>query len=134
MRLRKLFKRIKNVFLDLVSFGSPQAIVFNLLSIFLILGIAPTESIKYFPSRCIFKTLILPLILGGKCPDSGFFVDCNCPACGLTRAMSRLLHGDLIGAWNFNKLVFLVFIIMVVLFVVNLIKTIRYYKKYEKIY
>lgn len=126
--------KIKNIFFDLLSFGTPQAKVFNLSSILLILSVIPTKSLGILPIRCVFKHFLLPLIFNGNCPTSGIFAGCNCPACGLTRAMSRLLHGDLIGAWNFNKIVFIVFGIMIILIIINLIKSIKYYKKTGKIY
>jgi len=126
--------KIKNIFLDILSFGTPQAKVFNLTSILLILKIAPTNYLYYSPIKCVFKHFLLPIIFNGNCPTDGIFAYCNCPACGMTRAMSRLLHGDLIGAWNFNKLVFIVFFVMVVLIIINLIKSIKYYKKTGKIY
>jgi hypothetical protein len=127
-------KKVKNILLDIVSFGSPQAKVFNLSLILLILGIMPFSSLGSFPIKCVFKNLIFPLIFRGNCPSSGLFANCNCPACGLTRAMSRLLHGDFVGAYNLNKLVFVVFLVMVVLIIINLVKSIKYYKKTGRIY
>jgi len=46
---------------------------------------------------------------------SGFFLDCpfrvltgfTCPGCGSTRGLHRLLHGDLLGAFQFNPLMML---------------------------
>ena len=46
---------------------------------------------------------------------SGFFLNCpflmftgfTCPGCGSTRALHRLLHGDVIGAFQFNPMMFL---------------------------
>src|SRR5688572_4077520 len=46
---------------------------------------------------------------------NGLFLDCpfrlltglNCPGCGTTRGLHRLLHGDLIGAFQFNPLMML---------------------------
>jgi len=74
------------------------------------------------------------LIFGGICPDTGIFSHCNCPACGMTRGLSRLLRGDIQGALAFNKMVIIVFIVMIVLIVINLIKIIKEYKKTGKIY
>ena len=47
---------------------------------------------------------------------SGFFPACpfrlltglNCPGCGSTRALHRLVHGDVIGAFKFNALMMVV--------------------------
>ena len=52
----------------------------------------------------------------------------------MTRAMSRLLHGDLSGAWGYNKIIFIVFIVMTVILIVNLVKSVKYYKKTKKIF
>ncbi|HUS12310.1 MAG TPA: DUF2752 domain-containing protein, partial [Pyrinomonadaceae bacterium] len=46
---------------------------------------------------------------------SGFFLLCpfraltgfTCPGCGSTRCLHRLLHGDLVGAFEFNPLLIL---------------------------
>ncbi|MEK6279743.1 MAG: DUF2752 domain-containing protein [Acidobacteriota bacterium] len=46
---------------------------------------------------------------------SGFFLDCpfrgltgfNCPGCGTTRGLHLLLHGDFVGAFQFNPFMFL---------------------------
>jgi len=46
---------------------------------------------------------------------SGFFLVCpfraltgfTCPGCGSTRCLHRLLHGDLVGAFEFNPLLIL---------------------------
>jgi len=128
------FKKIKTLFLDILSFGTPQARVFNIFFIFFILGVVPTGSLEYSPINCIFKQFLLPLVFRGNCPTSGLFANCECPACGLMHAISRLLHGDFAGAWSFNKLVFIVFIVMTVILITNLIISIRYYKKTGKIY
>ena len=118
-------KKSKNLFLDIVSFGTPEAIVFNLAVIFLILAIISTGSLGYLPVKCIFKDIILPAIFHGNCPQTGIFANCECPACGMTHAMSRLLHGDFDGAWSFNKGVFLVFGVMLYLLVYNCIKILK---------
>lgn len=105
--------KVKKYFTNIISFATPEAKVFNLSSIFFILAVVPTEKLGYSPIKCIFKHFLLPLIFNGNCPSDGIFANCNCPACGLTRGMSRLLHGDIHGALYFNKLVIIVFIVMV---------------------
>ena len=131
MRVR--FAEIKRIFLDLVSFNTPQAKVFNLSAILIALASVPTKYLSYSPVKCVFKNVILPLVFRGNCPTSGIFAGCECPACGMTRAMSRLLHGDIVGAYNFNKGVFLVLLVMLVLIAINLVKSVREYKKNGKI-
>lgn len=130
----KISKKVKYIFLDLISFGSPQAILFNLSTILILLFIVPTKYLIYSPAKCIFKNILLPLIFKGNCPTTGIFANCDGPACGLTRAMSSLLHGDFYAAWNFNKGVYLLFSIMIIVLIINLVKTINYYRKHGNIY
>ncbi len=33
----------------------------------------------------------------------------ECPGCGMTRAISSIFHGDIAGAFHFNKLIIVVF-------------------------
>ncbi len=117
--------RFKKFFLSFLSFDNPKTIVFNLTSILVILAVVPTKYLVYSPVKCIFRNVILPLIFRGSCPLTGFFAGCQCPACGMTRAMSRLLHGDVIGAWYFNRGVFLVLVVMIILIGVNVVKIIQ---------
>lgn len=126
--------KLKNFLLDLISFNSPQAIAVNLFLIFLILAILPTEWLTYSPVKCIFKHVILPIVFHGNCPSFGLFANCECPACGMTRGMSRLLHGDINGALNYNGLVIILFIVMIIVFAINLVKSIKEYRKTRIIY
>ncbi len=126
--------RLKQIFFDFISFNSPFFKFFNLSLIFAILASLPTETLKYYPFKCVFKHFILPLMFGGVCPEGGLFNNCNCPACGMTRGMSRLLHGDLTGAYNFNPLVFPVFVVMLSVLIYNLVKVVKLYKRTGKIY
>ncbi len=56
---------------------------------------------------------------------NGLFPDCpfrlltglNCPGCGTSRGLHRLLHGDLIGAFQFNPLMMLLLPIFLFVFV-----------------
>ena len=107
-----------NFFFDLLSFRTAQAKAINFSIIFLISAIVPTNDLHYLPIRSIWKEVfkIEPYSVG------------------LTRAMSRLFHGDIIGAWNFNKLVFPVALLMGWLLISNLIKSIEFYRKTGKIY
>lgn len=98
--------RIKKIFLNIISFGSPKSRIFIFSSIFSFLILLPTKFLEKGPTICVFK-----LVLNKECP-----------ACGMTRAMSRLLHLDFIGAWNFNKLVFIVFGLMIFLLIKDIIK------------
>lgn len=114
--------KFKKLFFDIVSFGTPGAIVFNLSMVLFVLFIIPTKYLLYSPVKCVFKNFLFPLVFKGYCPSSGLFADCECPACGLTRAMSRLLHGDFAGAYAHNRLVFVVFLVIIAIIIINLAK------------
>lgn len=122
-------KKAKRFFLDIISFNTPQAIVINISSILVLLAAVPTKYLVYSPFKCVFRNVILPLMFHGGCPISGIFAGCNCPACGMTRAMSRLLHGDIIGAWDFNHMVFFLFVAMATVLIINLARSVRHYSK-----
>ena len=121
--------KFKKTILNIISFGTPGAIVFNLSMVLFFLIIVPTKYLVYSPVKCVFKHFLLPLVFRGNCPTSGLFANCECPTCGLTRAMSRLLHGDFAGAYTYNKLVFVVFAVMVVVIIVNLVKMMKEEKR-----
>ncbi|MBU0980477.1 MAG: DUF2752 domain-containing protein [Nanoarchaeota archaeon] len=121
--------KVKQALLDIISFGSPQAIVFNLSVILVALAALPTALIQYSPFKCVFKHVILPLVYRGNCPTAGIFAGCECPACGLTRAMSRLLHGDITGALAYNRLVGIVLVVMIAVLAVNVVKMVRMQRK-----
>jgi len=61
--------------------------------ILVFLSIIPFEFIEDGPTICIFKNLL----------------GIECPGCGMTRAFSCILHGDLIAAVSYNRLVVIVF-------------------------
>jgi hypothetical protein len=61
--------------------------------VLILLSIIPFEFIEGGPTICVFKN-----ILG-----------IECPGCGMTRAFSYMLHGDLIAAVSYNRLVVIVF-------------------------
>uniref|UniRef100_A0A7C4TQ33 DUF2752 domain-containing protein n=1 Tax=candidate division WWE3 bacterium TaxID=2053526 RepID=A0A7C4TQ33_UNCKA len=115
----------KNRFLELISLGTPASIVMLLSGVFFLASIVPPTSIKYSPFRCLFRYYIFPIIFRGHCPTSGFFEDCKCLGCGLTRAFVSLMHGDVQAAINFNKHVLLVVALMIALIAWNYTKLLR---------
>ncbi len=121
--------RIKSIFLEFLSFNSKRAKVINLSSILFLLAVIPTKVIENSHSICIFKNFIFPLVFGENC---SFLGSCNCPACGMTRSVSNILHGNFKRAWSFNKLAFLTLIIMTTLIVINTIKLIKNKKPLTK--
>ena len=113
-----LLKIARHIFFHLLSFDSCQAKTINFGMILFIAVVLPTSKLNYLPVRSIYKEVF------GIEPYS----------VGLTRAMSRLLHGDFAGAMQFNKLVFLVFIVILALFCINAYRWYVYYKKTGNIY
>lgn len=122
MGRRHNIEKIKDFLYDIIGFNSPKAILFNLITVLLLLLTIPTSYLKYSPFKSINKR-ILPLFFD-KCPTTGIFRNC-CPSCGLTRALSRLLHGDINGAINYNPLVFVLLAVILGLIFVNLKKIIN---------
>ncbi len=114
--------RIKSVFLEFLSFDSERAKIINLSSILLFLTVIPTKIIENGHSICIFKNFIFPMLFGEDC---SFLGGCDCPACGMTRSFSNILHGNIKIAWSFNKLAFISLTIMVALVIINAIKLIK---------
>src|SRR3989344_3976009 len=107
--MANFYERIKIIsknFLFILSLSKPfsRVIVFSLglITLFFL----PTNKLHYLPVRSLYESIF------NLQPYSS----------GITRAVSRLLHGDIIGAWNFNPLVYLV--IPIALFI--LVKDILY--------
>lgn len=63
------------------------------LAIPILLALLPTACIESLPDICIFHSVF------------GF----ECPGCGMTRALSALVHGDAASALRYNRLVLVVF-------------------------
>lgn len=118
-------QRAKKIALDIISFNTPQAIVFSLFVVILLLAVLPAPVLELSPFKCVFKSFLLPLVFSGHCPASGLFAGCKCPACGLTSGVSRLLHGDLAGALALNKLSVIVLFVMIALIVINIVKMLK---------
>jgi hypothetical protein len=63
------------------------------LAALLALAIIPTEILARGPIICVWRNLF----------------GIECPTCGMTRAFSSILHGRLVQAFGYNKLVIVVF-------------------------
>jgi len=100
-------KKIDRVF-EFLSLSSPMAVVVDFSAILFVLAITPTAFWDRTPDLCIWHRFILPWIFHEACPISGIFADCHCPGCGLTRAMSAMLHGNFQTAYDYNHLIFIV--------------------------
>ena len=59
----------------------------------LLLMIVPTARLEKYPSICLFKNI----------------TGVDCIGCGMTRAISSLLHGNAQMAYRYNRLVVIVF-------------------------
>ncbi|MBS3099838.1 DUF2752 domain-containing protein [Candidatus Pacearchaeota archaeon] len=88
----------------------------------------PAQYLQKSSFHCIFKTYILPLFFNGNCPTTGFFANCDCPACGLTHAAQALVHGNFQQALAYNLLVLPLFIVFFSLIVINLLKIMKKFK------
>ena len=112
MQMVNFYKKIKiflnNLFL-ILSLSKPFSRVIVICSGLMTLWFLPTNKLYYLPVRSIYESLF------NFKPYSS----------GITRALSRLLHGDTKGAWEFNPLVYLV--IPIIIFI--LIKDIFYLAK-----
>ena len=94
MEMANFYKKIKIVvqkFLFLISLSKPLSRIIIFTSGILILALIPTEKLHYLPVRSLYES----------------FLHLKPYSSGITRAVSRLLHGDLVGAWKFNSLAYL---------------------------
>lgn len=85
-------RRAGRLLLEHLAFDSPRARTLNLLGILGLATAIPTDRLHWLPVRSVWENVF------GFRPYSS----------GMTRALSRLLHGDLEGAWAFNPLVYVV--------------------------
>ena len=114
-----------NLLFEFLSLSTPRAVVADFSVILLALAITPTAFWDRTPDTCVWHRFILPLIYRGQCPTSGIFKDCHIFSCGMTHAMSRLLHGDLSGAYYYNHLVYIVVTVVLVIYLYNIWKLIK---------
>lgn len=114
--------KIRNIFFEFLSLGSPKAVVVDFSVVFTALAIIPTAFLGQPGGICIWHRFVLPWIFHGFCPETGLLAHCFCPGCGITHAMSRLLHGDLIGAHGYNHLIYIVAGVVIMVYITNLLK------------
>ena len=107
---------------DIIGFRWPKIIVFNLTIILLYLALIPKNMVFWWKSSCIWKNYVIPLFFHWNCPTSWFFAWCECPACGMTRAVYLILHGDFSLARDYNKLSFIVLPMMLAVIGYNIRK------------
>ena len=71
-------------------------------------------------SACFFLIIILLYFTRIGCPIK-FITGISCPACGMTRAVLAILHGDMHTALNYHPLVLTlpVILISVIVYIVN---------------
>ncbi len=117
-KFRMRWHVVKKLFFDMLSFNTPFARVLNFLIVFFLAALVPTDRLYILPVRSVYKE-----VFGLESYSSG-----------LTRAMSRLFHGDLYGALAFNKLVIPVTLLMIVLLGLNGWKVVREYKKTRRLF
>lgn len=86
------WRRVRTLALEHIAFDSARARTINLAAILGLAAAWPTDRLGLLPVRSVWENAF------GFRPYSS----------GMTRALSRLMHGDLEGAWAFNPLVFLV--------------------------
>jgi hypothetical protein len=87
----------------LVTYIGKPKFYFICLFIFIVI---PTSFFESGHSICIIKNV--------------FGVEC--PGCGMTRAISSVFHGNLVGAFQYNKLVVIVFPLLCYICIKTIIK------------
>jgi hypothetical protein len=79
------------------------------LGLLFALMFVPTSFLESGHSLCLFKNLF----------------GIECPGCGMTRALSGVLHGDFAGAFQYNKMIVAVFPLLAYLFIKAVAKELR---------
>ncbi|HOO57432.1 MAG TPA: DUF2752 domain-containing protein [bacterium] len=72
-------------------------------------ALIPTTTIEHGPTLCLFK-----LIFG-----------IECPGCGMTRAVSAVMHGNIAAAIEYNPLVLPAFPLLVIVAAKTFLKQLR---------
>lgn len=108
-----VLKKSQNIFWEITTLSTPRArvVVFSLFLIFL--ALFPTQYLGEKGGHCIFHSFLFPLIL-----KQSYY----CLGCGLTHAVSRVMHGDFLGAYYYSKMIILVFPLILVILISDIIK------------
>lgn len=81
----------------------------GLLLLPLLFWLIPTSSLEHGPTLCLYT------LITGK----------HCIGCGMIRALSCLIHGDLHRSWDFNHLVIIIAPLLAYVWIKELLKTRR---------
>lgn len=87
-----------------------------LASIFLLLATLPTEWLDSGSSLCLFKNLF----------------EIKCLGCGMTRALSMILKGNLAAALSYNELVLIVFPLLFLVLLSDVVSILRSLKREKR--
>ncbi len=126
-------ERAKKFLLDLISFGTPQAIAFNLAIILFLILFLPFDKLYLFPFKSIYGNIVIPYIFNGVCPTIGNSSICVFYSVGETRALSKLLHGEIKEAISYNPLVFALIGVLIFLIAQNIYKSYKFYQLTKRI-
>ncbi|HXG01258.1 MAG TPA: DUF2752 domain-containing protein [Bacteroidota bacterium] len=86
--------------------------VLLLAGVLIVLGVVPSELLTSAPPVCLFKNLF----------------DTPCAGCGMVRALSALLNGDLAGACAYNPGALIVGPLMLAVLIIDLLRLVRHSK------
>ncbi|HEX7737712.1 MAG TPA: DUF2752 domain-containing protein [Ktedonobacteraceae bacterium] len=79
----------------------------GLLLLPLLFWLIPTSSVEHGPTLCLYT------LITGK----------HCIGCGMLRALSCLIHGNLTRSWDYNHLVIIVAPLLAYVWITELMKT-----------
>ena len=96
----------------------------------------------WLPLKLAFY-IIIPVVLlllpvdyfdtGQSVCISKLLLDLECYGCGMTRAVMHLIHFDVIGAWEFNKLVFIVLPLLMWVWLSSFLKDYKWWKAIKEL-
>lgn len=105
LSLKVLFRKIASIF----GLATPESRLLVFSVALLILLILPTDKLYLLPIRSIYENFF------------GF----ETYSSGMTRSVSKILHGDLSGAYSTNKLAFLVLVLVSLMIIQDTIRLLK---------